>query len=64
MEVPGLEVESELQLKPMPQPQQNQIQAASATYTRACSNPRSLTKWGRPGIELHPHRYYVGFITH
>ena len=40
MEVPGLGVESELQ---PPEPQQHRIQAASATYTTAHSNTRSLT---------------------
>ena len=40
IEVPRLGVKSELQL-----------QAASATYTTAHDNARSLTHWARPGIE-------------
>ena len=45
-EVPRLGVKSE----PMPQPRR--IWAASATYTTAHSNARSLTHSARPGIEL------------
>ena len=33
-----------------PQPQQHKIWAASATYTTAHGNARSLTHWVRPGI--------------
>ena len=36
---------------PMPQPQQRQILAASATYTTAHGNARSLTHRARPGLE-------------
>ena len=36
---------------PTPQPQQCQIQAASATFTTAHGNTRSLTHWARPGIK-------------
>ena len=45
-EVPRLGVKSE----PMPQPRR--IWAATATYTTAHSNARSLTHSARPGIEL------------
>ena len=51
MEVPRLCAESELQLQPTPQPQQHQIWATSATYTSPWGKGRSLTHWGRPGIE-------------
>ena len=51
MEVPRLEVESELELRPTPQPQKHWIWAISATYATACGIPRSLTHWVRPGIE-------------
>ena len=43
MEVPRLVVKLELQLESMSQPQEHWIQAASATYTAAFSNARSLT---------------------
>ena len=51
MEVPRLEVASELQLRPMSQPQQRQIQAASVTYTEAFDDDEPLTHWARPWIE-------------
>ena len=44
-------VKFELQLQPTPQLEQCQIWATSVTYTAACSNTRSLTHWGRPGIQ-------------
>ena len=47
----------------MPEPQQHQIQAASATYTTAHSNPRSLTHWLRPGIKPATWWFLVGFIS-
>lgn len=37
--------------QPMPQPQQCGIRAASAIYTTAHGNTRSLTHWVRPGME-------------
>ena len=43
MEVPRLEVESELQLPSTPQSHQCQIQATSVIYTTVHSNARSLT---------------------
>ena len=46
MEGPRLGVESE--------PQQHQVRAASATYTTAHANARSLTHWGQ-GSNLRPH---------
>ena len=44
-------------------PQQSGIQAASATYTTAHSNAKSLTHWERPGIELEPSWILAGFVT-
>ena len=64
MEIPGLGVELELQLQPVPHLGQPGILATSATYTAACSNAGPLTHRARPGIKLHPHRNYVGFLTH
>jgi len=46
----------------MPQPQQHQIQAASATYTTACGNARSLTCRLGPEIELASSWIRVRFI--
>ena len=47
----------------IPQPQQCGIWAASATYTTAHSNTRSLTHWARPGMEPTSSWKPVGFIT-
>ena len=47
---------------PMPQPKPCQIRSASATYTKALSNARSLTHWARPGIEPETSWFLVGFI--
>ena len=51
MEVPMLEVGSELHQGPTPQPRQQWIQATSVTCATACSSVGSLTQWMRPGIE-------------
>ena len=65
MEVPQRKGKLELQLQDYePQLQQPGIWAASATYTAACGNDGSLTHWVRPGLNSHPHRHYVGFLTH
>ena len=48
---------------PTPQPQQLGIQAASATYTTAHSNARSLTHGTKPGIELMSSWILVRFVT-
>ena len=64
MEIPGPGCQSEQQLRPMPQPWQHWIRAASATYATAWSNARSLTHWGRQGLNPCPHRHCVGFLTH
>ena len=50
--------------RPMPEPQQRMIRAASATYTTAHSNARSLKHWARPGIEPATSWFLVGFINH
>ena len=39
------------------------IWAPSATYATACSNARSLTHWGRPGIKPASSWTLVGFLT-
>ena len=61
-EVSKLRVESELQLRPMSQLWQYRSQAASVTYATACSDTQP-TGPGQ-GWNLHPHRNYVGFLTH
>ena len=64
MEVPRLEVKSELQLWPAPQPQQHQIRAESVTYITAHGNTGSLTHWTRPGTEPTSSGILVRFLTH
>ena len=49
--------------QPMPQPQQHGIRAASATYTIAHRNARSLTHWVRPGIKPSSSWMLVGFYV-
>ena len=49
--------------QPTPQPQQRQIQAASATYTTAYGNARSLTHGARPGMVPTASRFLVGFVS-
>ena len=46
-----------------PQPQWHRVQTMSATYTTAHSNTRSLTHWGRPGIEPTSSCMLVRFVT-
>ena len=48
---PGYGSNQSYSCQPTPQPQPHQIWAASATYTTAHGNARSLTHWARPGIE-------------
>ena len=48
---------------PTPQPQQCQIPGASAVYTTAHGNTRSLTYWVMPGIEPAALGILVGFVT-
>ena len=48
---------------PMPEPQQRRIRAASATYTTAHGNARSLTHWARPGIKRVSSGILVRFIA-
>ena len=47
---------------PTPQPQQHQFWATFATYTAVCSNARSLTHWGRPGMEPTSSWIVIGFL--
>ena len=47
----------------MPRPQQCRIRAASATYTTAHSNARSLTHQARPGLEPATSWFLVGFVS-
>ena len=64
MQVPGPGAESELQLRTTPQPQQHQVEAASATYSTASGNAEFLIhEWGQ-GLNLHPHRDNIRFLTH
>ena len=62
-EVPRLGVESSCCFWPMPQTQQFEIRAASATYTTAHGNARSLTHWARPGIKSTTSWFLVGFVS-
>ena len=48
----------------MPEPQQRGIRAASATYTTAHGNTRSLTHWARAGTKHATSRFLVGFVNH
>ena len=48
---------------PTPQPRPRGIRAESATYTITQGNTRSLTYWGRPGIEPTSSWILVGFVT-
>ena len=41
----------------------DQIRAVAETYTTACGNTGSLTHWVRPGIDPHPYRDSVRFLT-
>ena len=50
--------------RPTPEPQQCGIRAASATYTTAPGNARSLTHWARAGIEPTTSWFLVGFVNH
>ena len=43
---------------------QSGIPAASANYTTARDNARSLTHWARPGIEPATSWFLVGFVNH
>jgi len=61
--VPHIEVLRLGSCCPAPQPQQCWIRAASATYTTAHSNARSLTHWARPGIKPTSSWIRVRFIT-
>ena len=47
----------------MPQPHQCQIWTASAAYTTAAGNARSLTHWARPEIKPRSSGILVRFIT-
>ena len=59
MEASRLEVELEPQLPAYTSATATwDLWTASATYTRAHGNARSLTHWTRPVIEPHPHGYY------
>ena len=62
--VPGYRSHRSCSHWPTPEPQQRGIQAASATYTTAHGNARSLTHWARPGIEPAASRFVVGFVNH
>ena len=64
MEVPRLGVKMELQLRPTPQLQPCQIQATSENYAAACSNSESLTPEGGQGLNPHPQRDNIRFLTH
>ena len=63
MEVPRLGSSWNCSHWPAPQPQPHQIWAASATYTKAHDNARSLTHWVRPGIKLAFSRMLVRLVS-
>lgn len=48
---PGYGLNQSCSGQPIVQPQQCPIWAASSANSTACGNARSLTHWGRPGIE-------------
>ena len=62
MEVPRLDVESELQVLACATATATGIWDVSVTYTTADSNRRSLTHWMRPGIEPASSWILVRFI--
>ena len=64
MEVPRHGLNQSCSRWPTPQPQQHRIWAASATYTTAHSNARSLTHWARPRIEPLTSWLLVEFVNH
>ena len=49
---------------PKPEPQQHWIRAASATYTTAHGNIKSLTCWARAGIKPTTSWFLVRFVKH
>ena len=64
---PGKGLNQSCSCRPMPQPLQHQIWAASAAYTAACSNARSLTHGARPRMEpASPQRQCLrlNFLSH
>ena len=63
VEVPRLGAESELQLLATAATQQPGIRVASATYTTARGNIRSLIHWVRPGIKTESSWILVRFVT-
>ena len=60
---PGKGSNQRCSCQPTPQPHQCQIQAASANYTAAHGNARSLTCWAGPGIEPTFSWILVVFVT-
>ena len=64
MEVPRLGCSWSCSRQPTPEPQPRRIRAASATYTTAHSNARSLTHWARAGTEPATSWFLVGFVNH
>ena len=64
MEVPRLEVKSELLPWSTPQAQQCRIRAESVTYTTAHGNAGSLTHWESPRIEPASLWIPAKFINH
>ena len=63
MEVPRLGSNRTCSRQLTPQPQQCGIRVASAGYTTAHGNARSLTHWARPGIKPSPSWMLVRFIS-
>ena len=63
MEVPRLGVNQSYSCQPIPHPQQCGIGAASATYTKAHGNARSLIHWVKSGIKLSSSWIPVRFLT-
>ena len=63
MEISGLRSNLSCSCRPPPQPQQRQIRAASATFTTAHGNARSLTHWTRTGMEPASSWTLVRFVT-
>ena len=60
---PGYWSNQSCSCQPISQAHQCWIQVASATYTTAHSNTRSLTHWARPGIGPATSWFLVGFVS-
>ena len=63
-EISRLGLKLELHCRATTQPQLCHIQPASVTYTKTCSNARSLAQWSRQGIKPTSSWILVRLLTH